>query len=196
MSFVTQIKERFNEIRETFLEFLQEQGDVPVVMAEHSDPRPDEAHISFKLLTNLIKLGSKDESIADKTTGKVTLRAHREFTIAIEAVGKPVGPDDDLEDMVRATDLLDAVHMSLDMASVRSKFDEIGLAIVNEGSVTDISQIMDTETEPRALLEIVCRARFDLIDEPGYFDKMQVSGDFDTDCDGTADISTGTIDVP
>ena len=196
MSFVTQIKERFNEIRETLLEFLQEQADVPVVIAEQSDPRPDEAHLSFKVLTNLIKLGSKDERLMDTATGKTTLRAHREFTVAIEAIGKPVGPDDDLEDMVRATDLLDAVHMSLDFDTVRSKFDEIGLAIVNEGTVTDISQIMDTETEPRALLEIVCRARFDLIDEPGYFDKLQVSGDFDTDCDGVDEVSTGTIDVP
>ncbi len=196
MSNVTQIQERFNEINTVILEWLKEQADFPVVMAESSDPRPDETHLSFKMLTNLIKLGAKDERIINKTTGKVTLRAHRQFTVAIEAIGNPVGPDEDLDDLIRATDILHAVHISLDQITVRDKFNAADLAIINEGTVTDISQLLETETEPRALLEIVLAARFDITDNPGYFDTVELTGDFDTDCDGEFDdYSTGVIQV-
>jgi hypothetical protein len=168
---------------------------LPVVIAQESDPRPAEAHVSFKLLTGLVKLGSSDELLVDKSNGIITLRGHREFTVAIEAVGNPVSPQDDLETQIRATDILQGVHLSLDLPSVRDKFSAVGVAIVNEGTVTDISQILETETEPRALLEIVLRARFDVIDDVGYFDRVQFSGDLDTDCDGVDDYTTGTIEV-
>ncbi len=195
MSNVKELRERFNEIRKVIRKWLVEQTDMSVVFAGHSDPRPDEPHVVFKLLTNLVKLGSKDETFMNKTTGLVTLRAHREFTVSIEAIGKPVGPDDELEDLVRATDILDAAHLSLDLDTVRARFDAIGLAIVDEGSVIDISQLLETETEPRALLEIVFRARFELLDNPGFFEKVQMSGEFDTDFDGVDNISTGLIEV-
>ena len=195
MSNVGKIKERINEIRSTILTWLQTQTDFPVVFADSSDPRPDEAHVSFKILTNLIKLGSQDEKFINPTTGAVTLRSHREFTVAIEAVGNPVGPDEDLDDLIRATDILNAVHLSLDLDTVRGVFDLIDVAIVNEGTVTDISQILETETEPRALLEIVFRARFDTIDEPGYFDKIELQGEIDTDFDNVSDHDTGIIQV-
>lgn len=194
MSDFDEINERFNEIRETILEWLQDRTDRPVVFADQSDPRPNEPHVSFKLLTNLIKLGSFDERILNKTSPyKSTLRAHREFVVAIEAVGSPVGPSDDLDDFVRATDILTGVHLSLDQITVRDRFNAIGLAVVNEGAVTDISQLLETETEPRALLEVRFRARFDITDNPGYFEKVEMSGDVDTDSDGNSDYNTGTI---
>lgn len=195
MSNVSAIKERLNEIQGAILAWLQEQADFPVIIADQSDPRPDETHLSFKLLTSLIKLGGMDETIMDTATGIMTLRGFREFTVAIEAVGNPVGPDEDLDDMIRATDILNAVQLSIDLPSTRAYFDSFNVAIAEQGSVTDISQLLETEKEPRALLEVVFRARFDISDTPGYFDKVAMSGDFDADCDGTDDISTGIIQV-
>jgi len=191
-----------DEIRDdVLLPWLEDVTDLPVVMADHSDPRPKGPHVSFKLLSNLSKIGALDERVpvyndANEHTGTFKIRAHREFIVSIEAVGSPVGPSDDLEDFVRATDILNAVHLSLDLTKTRNIFSEGNVAIYDEGSVTDISQILETETEPRALLELGCRARFDLTDNPGYFDKAQIEGDFDTDCDGSDDYSTGIVDIP
>ena len=195
MSNLTEIKERFNEIREGVLEWLKDQTDWPVVMSDHSDPRPDGPHIAFKLLTSLEKIGAKDEQIIDKATGKVTTRSHRVFTISIEAVGRPVGPDDELEDFIRATDMLNAVNLSMDTVGVKEHFNGMHVAVLDEGDVVDISALLETETEPRAVLDIRCSARFDFTETPSYYDAVKMSGDFDTDGDGNFNYNTGVIDV-
>lgn len=168
-------------------------------MADHSDPRPEGPHVSFKLLTSFLPQGAVDEKVMEKKagvlTGKQVQRSYRTFTVAIESVGKAVGPNDKLEDFVRATDILENIHLTMDLETVRARFKKVGVAINDKGSVTDISRFLETETEPRALLEMRCSTRFDIVDNPGYFNKVQLSGDFDTNGDGNADVSTGIIDI-
>ena len=141
-------------------------------------------------------MGGHDEKYTDPTDGRTVVRSHRNFTVRIEAVGQPVGPRDDLDRLLRATDMLQAVEMSTDTNSTISRLDRLGVAIVDEGDVLDISQFMETENEPRAVLDMIFRARFDQVDDPGYFDTIEFEGEFDSGRGGNPDHSTGTITVP
>jgi len=191
------IKDIFNEIREIILAWLSEATDLTVVIEGESDPRPDPPFVSFKMLTGLVKIGGHDEQIAANATAPFTIRSHREFTISVNAVGKPVGNYDDLSDKIRATDILTDVELSLQKPTVIQRLKDAGLAVIHSDSIVDLSQIIENETEPRAKLDIILRLRIDRTDDPGVIEHVQLSGAFDSDMDGNADdIIFGPTDIP
>jgi len=194
------VKELTRTIENTFLQWITDEGAYSVVMSDHSDHRPEGPHFSFKILSDINPIGGSDEETMEKdsngnATGRMVIRAHREFTVSIEAVGKAVGQRGKLKDFVRATDMLNALHLGVDTPTVRARFQEKNIAINDKGTVSDISQFLETETEPRALLEMFCSTRIDIVDEPGYFDSAEVSGSVDTDGDGVYDLDTGLITI-
>jgi len=194
------IKELTEKIESTFLKWITDEGAYSVVMSEHSDHRPDGPHFAFKILGEITPIGGSDEQTMEKNhlgelTGRMVLRAHREFTISIESVGKAVPNRGNLKDFVRATDMLNALHLGLDTPTVRARFQAINVAINDKGNVSDISQFLETETEPRALLEMLCSTRIDIVDEPGYFENAEITGCTDTNGDGTYNLDTGLIEI-
>jgi hypothetical protein len=191
-------KEKFNEIRSVLLAWLEDISDFPVVIAEESDPRPNqgEPHVAFKILTNLVKLGSRDEHRPATATTEYKVVSHREFTVSITAVGSPVSDDEDLDDKVRATDILNEIQLSLERPTVLDRFTEIDLAVVSEGTVVDTSLLLETETEPRATLDVIFRVRIDVEDDPGIIEKTRISGEIDSNMDGSFDKTIPEFEVP
>lgn len=190
------MKEFTANLENTFLKWISDYTDYSVVLSDHSDHRPEGPHFAFKVLSDISPIGGADEQIPEKnslgvSTGRIKIRAHREFTISIEAVGKAVGQRGNLKDFVRATNMLNALHLTLDTPTVRARFQKIGVAINDKGTVQDISQFLETETEPRALLEMLCSTRIDLMDDPGYFENSEISGQTDTNEDGIYNLDTG-----
>lgn len=185
-------QERFNEIRTKLREWAVGVlgDDDNIVIAEESDPRPSGAHLSINMLGGIQSLGSNAERRTDGTTGRETTTNHQEFTVSLMAVGCP-NSGNYIEDRVRAVDILNELKFSLEKHSTQAFFNEIDLVIADEGEITAIPATLETEIEPRAVLDIRCRARFDIVDEDhdstSYFDSTKISGSVDTDGDGTFD---------
>lgn len=179
------VKNRLREVRDGLHKWLSYVADYPVVMAEASDPRPAEPHLAFKLFPSLVRVGSRDEHRPATDTTPYTIVSHRMITVTITAGGWPVGPYDDLEDKVEATHLLTAVQLALEAPTTQAMLQSLDLGIINEGEVIDISAEQETETEPRAVLDIIFGIRIDITDDPGCIEKAKMSGELSPTFDGS-----------
>ncbi len=182
------IKEKLHEVRATLYEWLRDVADYPVVFAESSDPRPSEPHLVFKLFPSLVRIGGRDEHRpATEAGGSYTIISHRMMTVTITAAGWPVGQGDELDDKVEATHILTEVQLSLERPTVLESLQAIDLSVLSEGDIIDVSAVQETETEPRAVLDIILGIRFDVTDDPGIIEKVKISGALDSTFDGNFD---------
>jgi len=195
VSLTPNTREKFNEIRAALYQWLTDIADVPVVIAEESDPRPSGPHLAFTILTTLVRVGGLDEHLPKTATREYTIRSQRTFTVSITAAGTPVGNFDDLDAKVRAVDLLNEVQLSLERPTVMEPLRAIGLSIFEQGQVISLPAEQETETEPRAVLDIIFGVCIEVTDEPGYIEKVQVSGQIDTDKDGSLDLDIPEFEV-
>lgn len=185
-------KTKFDEIRETIRRWAADilDDDDAVVHAKESDPRPSGPHVSVGILGDPIRIGRNAERKTDSTTGRETTISHWEFMVSFMAVGCP-NAGNDIEDKIRAEDILMELKLAMEMYSTQAFFDEINLVIADEGNIQSVPAVLETETEPRAVLDIKCRVRIEVVDETNddesYFDNTKISGSVDTDGDGTFD---------
>lgn len=181
---------KYAEIREVVQRWLEDVTDYPSIFAEESSPRPDAPYTAFKFLTSLQKIGAVDEQIPATSSRAYKIRHFRQFTLSIQAFGRR---DDD--EYISAGAILSHVQNTLDVPTVAEVFRDIGLSLVSEGSVTDISQELDTEVEPRAVLDIIFNVCFETEDDPGVIESVAVRGLFDLDGDGDPEIDSGVTQI-
>ncbi len=190
---MTGVKEAMNEYREAIQKWLSDTTDLVVVFGERSDPQPDKPYISFKFLTGLIKVGSQDEFVAavKAQTGPPAVAekpAHvvhqRNITVSITAIGRY---NDDPDKYDRASDILAQVQNSLGLPTTVQIFRAAGLALRQDDTISDISVLLDTETESRAVFDIIFGVALTTEDDPGFIDTVELEGNFDSDQDGVAD---------
>lgn len=165
-------------MRGIILAWLSSVVNYTVVFEQSSDPRPPAPYVAFKMLTGLIKYGNQDEvgnDPADVSGRSFLVKGHRKCTIRIEAIGLAT---DDLTTSVRATDILQDVQNSLSRPSIRDAFRFGNFSIIDFKAVTDISKLLETETEPRAQLEVVIGLAMEIQDAITTIEHVSVGGTF------------------
>lgn len=200
------VRQVMNEIREHIRQWIvavfeRENFQPEVIPAELSLPRPNPPYITFKIASLNTKRGAVDEQIPliDANPGgapdiqSYKTRATREFTLSIQFFGLA---SEDWEQAISAMDMAMAVQNSIDLRSVKDFFSEKNLGIVNDNNIQDISELIDSETEPRAIYDVIMSARFETEDEAiTFIESIEYQGDFDTNMDGTFNKSTGPVTV-
>lgn len=171
-------------------------GDVPVIYAEQSDPRPAPPYITFRFLTGLLKVGSRDDrqQVYDEPNDQLyhATCGQRSLPITIQCVGVA----DDPINEPSPVEMLGYLQQTLERPSVQDAFNTVGLSVRNDGVATAIPKMLETEIEPRAVLDITFGCGLVDIEAIQHIEHVEITGKVDRDGDGTVDDEfTETIDA-
>lgn len=134
----------------------------PVIFADQDAPQPDRPYATIKVLSEN-KLGVLDDQSAPNNLGIASLKGHREATIQVQFYGPG------------AVQLALNARNSLNKSSVLfGLFWTNGIAIVSDDEVTNVSALLETEIEERALLTLVARYAVEQTDDVGYIETVEV----------------------
>lgn len=186
-------KKTIDKIDEGLQSWLESIVPYTVVKSGQNTVRPKPPFVSYKMITGMIKLGSFDELYVNKTDNLYHLKGQRQFTVLFEATGTPT--DGTLASIVRATDIIGEIQFALNKPNTTSFFLGLDLAIQEENEITDITELLETEYEPRATLSIIFRTAIDEEVDPGTIETVLISGDVDTTFDGNYNLPIDEFSV-
>jgi hypothetical protein len=142
---------------------------VPIIWSDDNGDRPSTTYISFKLPT--IKGVGVDIELDTEVVG------NRDFVLATQSFGSG------------AMDNLETLKMSLSKISNILLLRAVNIAIVSQGSVNDISMLLDSRWEERAQCDFNFRfAQIDS-DDSGAIQHINIEKDF-----YRPDLSTITVE--
>lgn len=175
------VRSRFDEVRKVTLKWLNSIMDCKVVELEDGSPRPNPPFLGFKLVSEMSSLGVYDEQGFDGDTFR--MKGFREFTIHFESVEATRNSSA----KKRATDRVGEIQFDLDSPLVGEQFRKIGVAVIEKGIVVDFTKVLETDFEPRAILD----SRFNISLEKdvsiGAIDIVEIDGDVDSGQGGDPD---------
>lgn len=139
-------------------------NSIPVRRAEEGSVAEDgEAYIEYKFLTGLIAVGLKDELRYDKDQDKFFLFGRREFSVQVEAFGD------------KAPECVAQIQQGLSAPNICEILRNAGIAVIDDNVISDATLFLETEYEPRALLDVrmsTALQNFDIVDGLGTIDSV------------------------
>jgi hypothetical protein len=119
--------------------------DDNAIPADDKGPRPKLPYLTFKLTTADLSAGVDEQvneigALPDEFP-TVRTRGTRRGTLSVQGFGAD------------SAGWLEVATLRLRRPSIQAILDAAGLSVINQGGVTDISALLDTEIEPRFLRE-------------------------------------------
>ena len=160
-------------------DWLVELLDVSVIWVNQNVPQPDYPYVTLER-NSMIILGGVPEKRYTTDLGQpagkeieIEATSMLEFTLALQAfVDSSAGANDPMRN---AMALLAKARASLGMLSWQRTFqDSLGLAIVQELPVLDISEVVNDEWISRAAFDVRLRTRTVMTEQTGYTDKVTI----------------------
>ncbi|WP_066733546.1 LIC_12616 family protein [Cupriavidus sp. D384] len=149
-----------NAIRELLLAVA---GNVPVIFADESGPRPDKPYIQLRIGNARpfpVCRGDVDEA------GLQVVSAHRDAGVELQCFGKG------------SFHALDCLVLRLGMADGMAKSEALRLAVFDVGEIRSIPVLRGGTTyEPRAIVELGIRYAVALTDEVGVIERIGARGE-------------------
>jgi hypothetical protein len=178
------VKESVDRTREGLRLWLKAATNpgTPIVDGFQYEPKPVYPYVSFGFLGTLVKLGRADSLVFDRVLNKFILRAHRQATISINAHGKPY--EGTYNSLYRATDILAGVQMHIDEPTAYGFLQTRNIAILGDNGVVDTTLFQENVWMPRANLDLLIGISFHAEIQPGWIERVEVSGNLDTTLDG------------
>ncbi len=115
-----------------------------------SAPRPNNPVIAFNPLSSIDFIGRDERRVTAE--GVETLRGQRTLTCDLFGFSDSSSRFDGADN---AWDMLQTLRMSLGHPQVSDLLTAINCSVVEEGTITDISETLETTNEPRAMLQII-----------------------------------------
>lgn len=134
---------------------------MPVIYWQPNAPRPKVPYVT--LFLNTITAINQDYSSPDSdANGAIFMKGDRQFTLQMQAYG-----NDPLT-------VLENIRSSLQKQTVLDTLRTNGIAFYESLTINDISDLVDSQFERRAQLDILFGIGQDYLDSPGYFDTIEV----------------------
>ena len=162
---------------------------IQVVDQHQYKPQPPFPYVSFGFLGGLIKLGRNDSFPYNKQLHAFKVRMQRQATLTIEAHGTPF--TDKYSDLYRATDILSGIQANIDEPIAYANLSKNGIAIWGDGSVIDTTVFEDNVYMPRATLDVTIGLSMEALIDPGFIERVRITGHLDTNFDGVHETDFG-----
>ena len=136
----------------------------PVIFWEPNSPRPTIPYVTL-FLSSIIAPNQDYASQISNSSGVINMSGDRKFTLEIQAYG---GAD--------PLTVLENLRSSLQKQTVLDTLRTSGLTFYQSLNLTDITNLIDSQWERRASLDVLMGIGQLYTDNPGYFDHLQVEG--------------------
>jgi len=135
--------------------------DMPVIWWQPNAPRPNVPYVTLFLQS--VTAVNQDWSAPNAdVNGVIAMKGDRNFTLQVQAYGS-----DPLT-------LLENIRTSLQKQTVLDNLRIDGIAFYQSLTINDITDLVDSQFERRAQLDILFGIGQIYTDNPGYFDEMEV----------------------
>jgi hypothetical protein len=134
---------------------------MPVIYWQPNAPRPTVPYITL-FLASVVSVGQDWTAPDSDANGIVNMKGDRQFTLSIQAYGA-----DPLT-------ILENIRTSLQKATVLDTLRANGIAFYQALTINDITELVDSEWERRASLDVLFGIGQIYTDSPGFFDEVEV----------------------
>lgn len=134
---------------------------VPVIYYQPNAPRPEVPYVTLHILSSVsIHQDWSDNNI--NNAGILSMKGDRQFTLQIQSYGGDV--------ITR----LESLRTSLQMQSVLDTLRDEGIAFYQSFQINDITELVDSEFEKRAQMDILFGIAQTYNDNVGFFEEVEL----------------------
>lgn len=134
---------------------------MPVIYWQPNAPRPEVPYITL-FLSSVVSVGQDWSAPDADINGVIDMKGDRQFTLSIQAYG-----NDPLT-------VLENIRTSLQKQTVLDTLRANGIAFYQALTINDITELVDSQFERRAQLDVLFGIGQIYSDNPGYFDEIEV----------------------
>lgn len=146
-------------------------ADGAVIWANQNGPRPTSngapivpfATINYRLAVARVGVYDEEQIDAD-TPGQINRTAQRRLTVSLNTYGPG------------AIALMEQAQEALDTYATRTALDAAGLAVLDRGSVKDLTALITTQYEERAQLDVIFGLAAVTTEQVGTIDQVTITG--------------------
>ena len=141
-----------------------------IVWRNQSEPLPTRPCVSMKIISGPKRTGYQDNTVMASDTA-IMIGGQREMTVSIQVFGNRMIHRPLSNQM--ALDL----NSSLSKSSVLDRLSASGVAVCNQGEVTNLTALEETEYEERAGFDVLLSVAENITDETGFIEHADVTPD-------------------
>ena len=138
-----------------------------IIWRDQSQPLPQRPCVTLKITSGPQRTGFGDNLQVDSVTGKTWVGGQRVLVVSVQVFGNA-----DMLDAEPADQIANDLNASLSKPSVLAQLRKAGIGILNQGEVTNLTDIEETEFEERAEFSAMLSVAENQVDDPGYFDEI------------------------
>jgi hypothetical protein len=160
------------------------EDEVTVIYEESSGPRPPRPYVTLKIIAGPSEKAFDElRPIPADPNKKFDLTGIRQYTVSMKAFGEAA--HDILSDLQLCLEAPDSIEFF-----IRNE----DIAVVSRGPVTDISALLETGFETRAVMDVIFNAVVSKVVDPSTIESTEISGTLEN-ADGS-DTTVGPFEVP
>jgi len=138
---------------------------MPVIYWQLNSPRPKVPYITL-FISQITAVNQDWSSGVTDVNGAIAMKGDRQFTLEIQAYGA-----DPME-------LMENIRTSLQKQSVLDTLRANGIAFYSSLTINDITELVDSQYERRAHLDVLFGIGQVYADSPGFFDHIELTEEF------------------
>ena len=134
-----------------------------ILFRDQSQPLPPRPCVAMKFTSGPQRTGYQDNLVTDAVTGKTSTGGQRTMVLSVQVFGntKVHSP--------MAEQLANDLNASLSLQSVLMDLRKARIAVFNQGEVTNLTEIEESEYEERYEFSVMLGVPENQVDDPGYF---------------------------
>lgn len=153
----------FEPLKLALYTWFSETSGITTIWSEQSGPRPKRPYATLKVVSGAAKIGGED-NLRQASSGRFVLNGPRTFALRCQVYGE------------NALTILNEVRDSLDDPLIVEQLDESGIAIVDDGNPSDITEALETYFEQRAVLDVMLQINTERPTKVGSLAKVGING--------------------
>lgn len=138
---------------------------MPVIFWNPNGPRPKVPYVSL-FLSSITALNQDYSSPNADVNGDIYMKGDRQFTLQIQAYGNT--------GIVDPLTILENMRSSLQKQTVLDTLRANAIVFYQSLTINDISDLVDSQFESRAQMDVLMAIGQTYSDSPGYFDTIEV----------------------
>lgn len=151
------------ELKFAIYEWLSSELGITVIYADQNAPRPDKPYATIRIISEN-KLGGNDEGATVDDDGIQSFCGQREAAVSLNIYGE---------------DAFDSMKLALNSLSKPSILEDFfyndDIAILNKGDILNLTDVLETEFEERAQMDLLVGYAEEYTDDVGYIETVELN---------------------